>query len=63
MWITEAADVGLVTCKLKSEPLMALLNDNDNYDWNKLIKKTIFGFIKKQYLNISLNFFNSQVNH
>ena len=39
MWITEAADVGLVTCKLKSEPLMALLNDNDNYDWNKLIKK------------------------
>lgn len=48
MWITEAADVGLVTCKLKSEPLVALLNDNDNYDWNKLkndiwvYKKTIF---------------------
>lgn len=48
MWITEAADVGLVTCKLKSEPLMALLNDNDNYDWNKLIKKKK----KKRYLGL-----------
>lgn len=57
MWITEAADVGLVTCKLKSEPLMALLNDNDNYDWNKLIKKTIFGFIKKTIFKLMFKLF------